>query len=721
MKNARSRMRAVIERGWYTRKRVALFARNFLRLPMKSSAFRLFSLAAFFASPVALADEGMWLVNNPPLQTLKEKYHFEPSPAFLEAMQKSAINFGGASGSFVSADGLVMTNHHVGSGALADLSTPERDLFETGFVAKTREEELKAPGMNLRVLMNITDVTAQVNDAAKDVNDEAKAGKLRRETISAIEKTESEKSGLNCRVVTLYNGGLYHLYAYKTFTDVRLVFAPEEGIASFGGDTDNFEFPRFNLDCCFFRIYENGQPYKPEHYLHVSKSAEEGDLGLVFGHPGRTQRLLTVADLEFQRDVAIPARLDSLWRSEVKLQVFAGRSKEDARFIQNDRDGIANGRKAITGQYAGLLDPAIMHKKQADEKRIRDAVNANPTWKQQWGGAWDEVAKAKTAHRTLFKELSVLGGRSSSLMRRALHVVRLAEELPKPNDQRLRDYSDASLPSLYNGLYAETPMNAAYEQYQLENYLTWVAESLGGSSPITQSLLNGQSPAALAKQCVAGTSLTGIASVKEAVNGGSKWVKASQDPLIALASRLDAAWRPLNKQYEDQVESVERAAYSKIAQARFAIDGAKAYPDATGSLRLSFGPIKGYTDPVRGTVPAFTRFAGVFARQHEREGESEFQLPVRWGRGSDAVDKTIPFNFVCGADIIGGNSGSPVVNTKGEVIGLIFDGNIHSLVGAFDYGDEDTLNRAVAVDIRGMLHVMTTLYGAKHIVDEMTK
>lgn len=688
---------------------------------MQSLSFRLFSLAALFASPLALADEGMWLVNNPPLQTLKQKYNFEPSPEFLEAMQKSAINFGGASGSFVSADGLVMTNHHVGSGALANLSTPDRDLFATGFVAKTREEELKAPGMNLRVLMNITDVTSRVNDAAKDAGDEANAGKLRREVISAIEKAESEKTGLNCRVVTLYNGGLYHLYSYKTFTDVRLVFAPEEAAAAFGGDADNFEFPRFNLDCCFFRIYENGQPYKPQHYLKVSKSAQEGDLALVFGHPGRTQRLLTMADIEFQRDVALPWRLDSLWRSEVKLQVFGRRGKEEFRFVQDDLDGVANGRKAITGQYAGLLDPAIMQKKNADEQRIRNAVNANPTWKQQWGTAWDDVAKAKTAHRAMFKELSALTARSSSLMRRALHVVRLAEELPKPNDQRLRDYNDTALPALYNGLYAETPINLGYEQYQLENYLTWVAESLGGSSPITQALLNGQSPAVVAQQCISGTSLTTIPSIKEAVNGGAAWVKASQDPLIALANRLDAAWRPINKRYEDEVESVERAAYAKIAQALFAIDGAKAYPDATGSLRLSFGPIKGYTDPVRGSVPAFTRLSGLYAREVERAGEPDFVLPERWGRGADALDRTTPYNFVCSADIIGGNSGSPVVNTKGEVIGLIFDGNIHSLVGAFDYGDENTINRAVAVDIRGMMHVMSTLYNAKHIVDEMSK
>lgn len=675
------------------------------------------SLATLLSPGIASADEGMWPVNALPTAALKQKYGLEPTPELLTHLQRSAVNFGGASGSFVSSEGLVMTNHHVASGALADLSTPERDLFATGFLAKTRDEELRAPGMQLRVLMSITDVTDRVNSGVTPAIDTAAAGKLRREAIAKIEQEAGQTSGLTPRVVTLYNGGQYHLYLSKTFTDVRLVFAPEENIASFGGDTDNFEFPRFSLDAAFFRVYENGEPYKPTHFLKVADNAKSGELALVVGHPGRTQRQLTLADLQFQRDVALPFSLRRLWRSETKLAVFAGRGKEQARFIEDDRDGVSNSRKALTGQYAGLLDPGLINAKRNQEAELRAAVMANPSWAEAWGDAWDRIENAKSVHREIYQALTVLQPRAGTLLRRALAVVRHAEEISKPNDQRLRDYSDASLPSLYTSLYAQTPLHLEYEQYQIEQYLLWVAETLGADHTITTQLLANEAPAALAAKAAQSSTLLAPAGVREAIEGGSAWIAANNDPLLALARRIDAAWRPINKRYEDEVESVERSAYGQIAAARFAHAGSGTYPDATGSLRLSLGPIVGWDDPEKGSVLPFTDFRGLFERATLRAGEIGFTLPASWLKARAALNPATPMNFVCTADIIGGNSGSPALNTKGELIGLIFDGNIHSLPGAFHY--DVRMNRAVAVDVRGLLEAMDKVYGAKELVAEV--
>ncbi len=665
----------------------------------------------------ARADEGMWPLNALPVATLKDKYGFEPSAELISHLQRSAINFGGASGSFVSSDGLVMTNHHVGSGALANLSTPERDLFATGFLANSREEELKAPGMQLRVLMSVRDVTESINASITTGMDNAIAGRMRREAIAKIEKEEGDKSGQTARVVTLYNGGQYHLYLSKTFTDVRLVFAPEEAIASFGGDTDNFEFPRYSLDATFFRIYENDKPYQPSNFLKVATDAKANDLALVIGHPGRTQRLLTLADIEFQRDIAMPFQLGRLWRSEIKLAVFAGRGKEEARFVSDDRDGVANGRKAITGQYAGLIDPQVMLAKRTQEDDLRAAVAGNPQWAGKWGGAWSMIEGAKKAHREIFKPYTIVQPRAGTLLRRALTVVRHAAELAKPNDQRLREYSDASLPALYTSLYAQTPINLSFEQYQVEQYLLWVAETLGAEHAITKSLLDGQSPTTLAAMAMQSSTLRDPSGVREAIEGSSAWIGKHNDPLLALAQRIDAAWRPLNQRYEDEVESVERSAYAQISAAKFAVLGSGAYPDATGTLRLSFGPIVGWNDPEKGVVQPYTNFQGLFDRATLRAGEPDFTVPHSWAKASTVLNPNTPYNFACTADIIGGNSGSPVVNTQGELIGLVFDGNIHSLPGAFHY--DQRMNRAVAVDIRGMLEVMDKVYGAKQLVAEI--
>lgn len=674
-------------------------------------------LSAFCATGSA-RDEGMWLINKPPMTALK-RHGFEPSPAWLEHAQKSAVRFQtGGSGSFVSPDGLVMTNHHVGSDMLSKLSTPERNLLDTGFLAGSRDAELKCPDLELNVLWSIEDVTDRVNGAVSNGMSTADAGAARRKAINDIEKTAGDKSGLKAEVVTLYQGGRYHLYLYKHFTDVRLAFAPEQAAAFFGGDTDNFEFPRYNFDVCLFRVYEDGKPYRPEHYLRWSATgSKEGDLAIVIGHPGKTDRLNTTEHLRFVRDTQLPFRLRQLWRAEAKALTFAGRSAEQRRLIMDDYFGIANSRKAFTGELAGLLDPAIFAAKSQEESKLRAAVEENPEWKAKWSDAWEKIAAAEKARAGWHARYAVLNRPfMGSLFAMARDIVRLAEELPKPSGDRLREYSDAGLASLYLELYSPAPVHTALELHRLTSGLSQMAELFGADDPLVKVAIAGLSPEARARQLVTGTTLTDPAARRKLVEGGRAAVDASTDPVIRLAAALDGEARELRRRFEDEVESVERDNYARIAQAKFAVEGDNAYPDATFTLRMAFGPIAGY--PEGGTtVPAYTRLGGLFERYDQRKGQEGFELPQRWLDAKGKLKLDTPFNFVCSADIIGGNSGSPVINTNGEVIGLIFDGNIHSLPGAFVY--DPRLNRAVAVDSRGIIECMRTVFAANTLADEM--
>lgn len=713
------------------------------------------------------ADEGMWLVNKPPLAVLRERYNFDPSPALLEHLRLSAINFGGASGSFVSPRGLVMTNHHVGSDAIAELSTAERNLLETGFVANTPAEELKCPNMELRVLLSIEDVTERVLAAVKPGLDAPAAEAARRAAIVEIEAQARAAmlgpraaappnpaapstpgapppalpaapapngpagsaapssppppaltpESIECVVVALYHGGRYHLYTSRRFTDVRLVFAPELGIAAFGGDTHNFEYPRFCLDLCLFRVYENGRPYEPRHALRFApRGAKAGDLALVFGHPGRTQRLLTVEDLRFQRDVELPGRLQAHWRDEQKLTAFCNRSAEHRRIGGEALAGVANARKARAGMLAGLLDPALMAAKAADEARLRAAVAGNIEWKARWEGAWDQVAAAIKVRRAIHERAALIGApRLGTLFGHALTLVRLGEELKKPSAERLPAYREARLPRLYQDLYSEAPVHALLEVELLANGLSYLAERFGAEDPLVVKLLAGLSPRARAEQVIAGTDLATVSARRRlAETGGAPAERA--DPMIELARAIEPESRALLLKLRDEVEAVERDAYAKIAQARFAIDGEKIAPDATGTLRLSFGAIKGYSEGGTAIEP-FTDFAGLFRTADERAGDAEFRLPARWVEARKDLDPMAPFNFVCTADIIGGNSGSPVVNEAGDVIGLIFDGNVQSLPGAFRYSEEQA--RAVSVDSRGILEALRTVYKADALAREL--
>lgn len=675
---------------------------------------------AGLASGVAAADEGMWLVNKPPVKLLKDTYKFEPTQDWLTKMQRSVVRFQtGGSGSIVSKNGLVMTNHHVGSDMLLKLSTAENDLLEHGFNARTPAAELKCPDLELNLLWEIRDVTDLVKDSVKPGMTVADSGAAKRKAIDDLEKSEGSKSKMKAQVVTLFQGGQYHLYLYKAYTDIRLVFAPDEQIAFFGGDTDNFEFPRYNLDCCFFRIYENGKPLDTpaNHLMWSASGAAENELVLVFGHPGRTRRGYTVDHLRFLRDVQLPDTMKNAWRRESKLQTFAGRSAENARVVRDDLHAVANGRKVYTGMISGLQDPQIFAGKIAAESELRSNVAADPLQEQQWAGAWQAISDTAKIHATFYVEREALDRfKFSSHFQRASTIVRLASELSKPSNERLSDFGDSKLDSVYLNLYSTEQVSEAIEIEKLTQAISNLVETLGGEHPIVKGVLTGKSPSARAVEVITGTKLKTSEARREMVAGGQKAITASTDPLIQIVMAVEPRWRELRRLFEDKVDAVERENYSKIAAAKFAKFGDTVYPDATFTLRMSFGRVQGLA---KDATPAFTDLAGVFTRAEARKGEAVFELPKIWWDARSKLNLKTPFNFTCTADIIGGNSGSPAVNTKGEVVGLIFDGNIYSTVGDVMFDTENS--RAISVDSRGLIEALKVVYGANELVSELTE
>ncbi len=687
----------------------------------KSAGLVLIGIAMTLSNSYARADEGMWPLNHLPTQTLKEKYGFTPDEAWMKHVQRASVRVGaGGSASFVSPDGLLMTNHHVASDAIADLSDEKHDYIKDGFYAPTRDKELKCPHVELDVLMEIQPVTDKVNAGVTDKMSPTDAMTARKKAKADIEKEAKEKTGLQPEIVELYNGARYDLYLYKRYTDVRLVFAPESEIAFFGGDPENFEYPRFNLDVSFLRAYEDGKPAKTPDYLKWSANGpKDGELTFISGHPGRTQRLYTVDHLKFLRDVYIPLILNAYNQREVALMLFSQRSAENKRIARDDLFGIQNGRKAYGGIIAGLLDPKLMEMKSRDEKSLRSFINEDKARAGNYGGAYENLSKALTDVRPYYAEYFLIENRRAGLCQLAgiaTRLVRAAEERAKPDGERLEEYRDANLPSLEGALFSTAPIYPELDQYKLEDSLIRLGRALGGDHPYVQAAFGGKSAAVRAAELISGTKLMDVAVRKKLYEGGSAAIAESKDSMIRFTAQLDPSARKVRKQYEDEFESVEKEAYAKIAKARFEKYGESVYPDATFTLRLAIGTVKGYQEPGR-AVPAMTTYRGLYELAAKHNDEDPYHLPKRWMDRKDKLDLSVPFNFVTTNDIIGGNSGSPIFNKNAEVVGLVFDGNIHGLIWDFQFSDE--LGRAVGVHSQSIIEALRKVYDANALADEI--
>ncbi|TVP98079.1 MAG: S46 family peptidase [Planctomycetaceae bacterium] len=684
--------------------------------PSPAQALRRFGflcLAIAFAPMTVFADEGMYLFNELPTKLLKERHDFDIDQEWADRLRLSSVRLNsGGSGSFISSNGLVLTNHHVAFDTLQKLSTPDRDLIQNGFLAKSFEEELRAPDLELNQLVSIEDVTERVNAAVPPGTSAEEAFPLRRAAMSTIEQESKDETGLRSDVVTLFGGAKYHLYRFRVFDDVRLVWAPETSAAFFGGDADNFEYPRYNIDAAIMRVYENGEPAVLENFLRWSDAPlAEGELVFVSGHPGRTQRIFTTDALTFLRDDRIPFLLNLLRRREVLMQQYSLKGTEAKRRARDDVFGIQNSRKAYTGMQAGLLDPRVMAEKRGRESRLLAAIQENDELREL-ASAWEEIAAVQKEKRVLLPQTASI---RTSLAEIAHQIVLLGEENLKPNDQRFREYTDASRESLLRGLLSEAPIYADLEQFKLADELTRLAESRGADDPLVVELLVGKGPRQRAAEMVQATELFDKGFRQSLVDGGKTAVLASSDPLIRMARLLEPEYRRL-RELNDRLEERERQAYAKITKATSAIEGTGGYPDATFTLRLAFGTVKSYQQDGE-TIPPATTFAGAFEHSDNYVGPEDFQLPSSWHLARSRVNLDTQINFVCTADIIGGNSGSPVVNRAGELVGLIFDGNIQSLTS--DYLYTDTQARAVSVSAVGIKEALKNVYQAADLVKQI--
>jgi hypothetical protein len=669
----------------------------------------------------AFCDEGMWLYSSFPANKVKETFGFEPSQAWLDHVRLSSVRFNnGGSGSFVSGDGLVFTNHHVGAKCVQELSKSGKDYMKLGFYAKTRAEEAKCPNLELNVLQSTEDVTAKVNAAVQPSMATAEKGKAQHAAMAAIEKDCSATTGLRCDVVTLYSGSIYHLYRYKKYTDVRLVFAPEFQMAFFGGDDDNFTYPRYDLDITFFRVYEKNKPAEIKDYLRWSKAGvSDGDLIFVSGHPGSTGRWLTDAQKAFLRDTEYPFRIESYRKRIAELKTFSGKSAENARVAREAIFGLENSLKAITGYNEGLLNKEHMDAQTREEEKVRALVSGNAKLKADVGDPWAAIETAMQEQSKIFMPYIYVekrGNLRNDLGSFARDLVRLAAERPKPNAERLREYRDTAMASVEQDLFSTAPVYPALEVQILTSYFENAEKYLTGDyAPLAKKMLAGKTPEQRAKELVSGTKLADVADRRKLYEGQVA-IDASKDPMILFAREMDADARTFRKLMDDKVDAVERSEGAKIARLKFDQGGFEVPPDATFTLRLSYGSVVGYEEGGKDVAP-FTTMGEAFTYSAATKQKPANVLPVSWNGAEKKLNPKTPLNFVSTADIIGGNSGSPVVNKHAEVVGIIFDGNIQSLPWRFYF--DSTQGRAVSVDARGIQEALRSIYSATPLADEL--
>lgn len=683
------------------------------------------ALGLLLICAAASADEGMWTFDNFPKAMVKEKLGVDVTDPWLDKVRLATVRLeSGCTGSFISPDGLVLTNHHCSWGCLAQLSTPEKDLFSSGHLAEKHDRELRCPTQQISVLVGMDEVTDRIAKATAGLDDKA-ANEARKRELTLLEqaceegsKKKSSKTGpLSCGAVALYDGGQHFIYKYKRYDDVRLVFAPEADIAAFGGDPDNFQFPRWCLDMSLLRVYEKGKPVRTPDFLRVNFAGPgENEPVFVAGHPGSTDRLLTVEQLKTLRDTFLPFWL--LRNSELRGRyiVFARQDAESERMVQDALLSLENAVKVRRKQLDALLDDDLMQAKVRDEQALRRAVEADPALRARAGTAWDDMTKAQAIYRDMLVPYTFIesgAGFNSALYRHAANIVRGVAERAKPNEERLREYTNAALPRLEQALKAATPVYPEVERLTLSFSLERMREWLGPDAQIVRDVLGTQSPEALAASLVSGSKLADPAVRMELWNGRVAAVEASKDPMIVLARSVDPQARAIRKRYEDEVEAPTRLASERIAQARFKVRGTSTYPDATFTLRLNFGTVQGWMEQGEPVRP-FTRLERAFSRS---TGEDPFRMPESWLAAKPRLDLSTPFNLSTNSDIVGGNSGSPLINSRGELVGLMFDGNIHSISGSYWFDVEK--NRAVAVHPAIMREALTKVYRAEALLEEI--
>ena len=674
------------------------------------------------ASTAAFAEEGMWLFTNPPTEAIAEKYGVTLMPEWLEHVQKSSIRFGnGGSASFVSPQGLLMTNHHVGVSTLQRMSTADDDLVQTGYYAETLADERKCPGVELNVLWEVRDVTAQVHEAVRPGLTGEVAEQARRAVIAKIESDAGDETGLKCDVVAFFNGGLYHLYCYKKYTDIRLVFAPEQKIGFFGGDPDNFEYPRYCLDVTFFRVYENDEPAETPNYLKFSENgATDDEFVIVSGHPGRTNRFKTIAELKFYRDKLNPYGMEKVYRKEVTMKAYGEMSSENLRQVQTEIFRWTNYRKVRLGVLTSLQDASLMARKEAEEKALREEITRARLLNPNEVSPWLRIEQALKQWETIMFAHDLLEtseGFNTPLFGYARQLVRTAQESQKPDDKRLRGYKTTDLPNIRTSLETDTPIYAEVEIAKLSDSLTLLVEKLGADDPLVKQIMAGKSPQNRALELIRWSKLadaeTRVAYFDAAVEVG----QIATDPMVELAMAVDKRARELRNIMETRVEEPMRQAYTKIADARFKLYGTTVYPDATFTLRLTYGQIKGVTDPDGQANPAYTVMGDTFKHGEAHDYISPFTLPESWMQARDRIKADTPMNTISTNDTIGGNSGSPMVNAAGEIVGILFDGNRVAHARSFVYDDE--FIRAVSVCSTAIIESLKSVYATERLLEEL--